>query len=543
MTMQATDCPVTLPPGSPTARRLWRTALLLSLTALMSAVLLTGTSVWFLGAVAIAGAGPAAFTFNFHIPAALVRMFALSRTAAKYGERIYGHRAALVDQVARRSRLLLSMATAPAVRRAGWQLARQDRLNDYIDDVEDVDYARLRVALPATGLAIGFAVLTAVTLAVVPLAMVPVSALAVAAAAIFRDRLPLLRYDWQATRKLERGASARFGTIFSAIVPLKAEGAWADGLHDAFQRLERAEDRQRRFRIRLAAVETFPQLAGPFSALSVLVCAWLAGMSGSALLPAAFIAFAWLALGEGAAGLSRVAAGRVRREAAEAGLAEWRSEGGAMPAAEVFAQDAQELAVEELRRTAPDGRPLGGIVSLACRKGRACVLIGPSGSGKTTLLKQIAGWLPPGGEGRILIDGAEVDRQAMCHLGLHDAAVLDDTVRENLFAADRDDAACRESLEAVELAGRIEEAGGLDAWITQDRLSLGEAQRLNLARAWLSAAPVVLLDEPTEHVDGAQAERIMRRLAGKFADRIFICSTHRQETFGRDADIDVISLR
>ena len=138
---------------------------------------MTATSVWFLGAVAIAGAGPAAFTFNFHVPAAFVRLFAMSRTAAKYGERVVGHRAALVDQVARRSRLFLAMAAAPAVRSAGWQLARQDRLNDYIEDVEDVDYARLRVGLPLDRAGNRTRLCwRLLTLATVPLALVPIAA-------------------------------------------------------------------------------------------------------------------------------------------------------------------------------------------------------------------------------------------------------------------------------------------------------------------------------------------------------------------------------
>lgn len=528
-----------------TGRRLWRLALLLSLTALVSGVLLTGTSVWFLGAVAIAGAGPAAFTFNFHIPAALVRLFAMSRTAAKYGERVVGHHAALVDQVGRRSRLVLAMAAAPVVRSAGWQLARQDRLNDYIDDVEDVDYARLRVGLPLIGLAVGVALLTVLTLVLVPLAVVPIAALAAIAAMAYRKHLPMLRHDWQAARKLQRSAAARFGAVLSAVVPLRVEGAWSRSLHDGFGRLARSEGRHERFRVRLAAIEIFPQIAGPLAALSVLLSGWEAGMSGNALLPAAFIAFGWLALGEGAAGLSRVAAGQVRREAADAGLRKWekceqlREPPVAVPAASAV----DSLSIEHLPRTAPDGRPLGGAMDIECRKGRAGVLTGPSGSGKTTLLKQIAGWLPSHGDGRILADGKPLDRQVLCHLGLHDAAVLADTVRENLFAAGRGDAACWAALAAVELEGRIRDAGGLDAWITQDQLSLGEAQRLNLARAWLSDAPIVLLDEPTEHIDGAQAERILKRLTRRFADRIFIYSTHRSGSCAADMDTVAIDLR
>src|SRR5471030_1688036 len=145
----------TPPSASLRAKPPWRMAIMLAIAASASGILLTGISAWFLGAVALAGLGPAALAFNFHAPAAFVRLFALSKTLCKYGERVVGHRAALLDQVNRRARLFLAMARAPATRAAGWQLGNQDRLSDYMEDVEDVDYASLRVAMPAVVLLIG----------------------------------------------------------------------------------------------------------------------------------------------------------------------------------------------------------------------------------------------------------------------------------------------------------------------------------------------------------------------------------------------------
>jgi ABC-type transport system involved in cytochrome bd biosynthesis fused ATPase/permease subunit len=61
-------------------------------------------------------------------------------------------------------------------------------------------------------------------------------------------------------------------------------------------------------------------------------------------------------------------------------------------------------------------------------------------------------------------------------------------------------------------------------------LSLGEAQRLNLARALLSEAPLVLLDEPVEHLDPEQGSRILNRVLRQLADRIVVYSSHDVQT-------------
>ena len=65
-------------------------------------------------------------------------------------------------------------------------------------------------------------------------------------------------------------------------------------------------------------------------------------------------------------------------------------------------------------------------------------------------------------------------------------------------------------------------------------LSLGEAQRLNLARALLTNAPLMLLDEPTEHLDSEQGLRILDRVLHRLAGRIVVYSSHN-EAVARDA--------
>ncbi|CAN5273788.1 thiol reductant ABC exporter subunit CydC [soil metagenome] len=506
----------------------WKLAVLLAIVAAASGVLLTGISVWFLGAVALAGLGPAALLFNFHTPAAFVRLFALSKTVGKYGERVVGHRAALLDQVGRRTRLFIAMARAPSTRAASWQLGSQDRLSDYMEDVEDVDYARLRVTMPATVLLVGLAALIGATAVLTPFALLPITVVLAAVGAALALAMPRAAGLWSVARYSQRSAGQRLWAALGSVVPLQAERAFASIVSSAFASFNHVEANRFAQRRTLALLDMVAGLAGPLAALSILIAAWHAGARGGALLVPAFLGFGWLALGETAQNVSRIVLGRVREDVASANLDSWTAAGAEPVSASVPAL-LQTITLKKVPRQTPDGRRLGSAFNLIFRAGHPTALIGASGSGKTTLLKQIAGWLGADNNGQFIGDGVVMlgaYRRAVTHLCLHDAAILSDTVRENLFASRASDSDCWQTLAAVELKERIELAGGLDAWISQDMLSLGEAQRLNLARALLSDCPVILLDEPVEHLDSGQASRLLKRVLSRLTNRVVIYSTH-----------------
>jgi ATP-binding cassette subfamily C protein CydC len=518
-------------PGSARQKSPWPLAIVLAVAALVSGILLTGISVWFLGAVALAGLGPAALAFNFHTPAAFVRLFALSKTLGKYGERVVGHRAALLDQVKRRAQLLLAMAQARATRAAGWQFGNQDRLSDYMEDVEDVDYARLRVGMPAAVLLAGTALLAGATAWLAPLALLPIVLLSVAVTVTLRRLMPAVGRQWTTVRCSQRAAGRLLGSALASVVPLQAERAFAGILALAFGHFSHAEAGRLAQRRALAVLDMLAGLAGPVVSLSILVATWQAGSRGSALLIPAFLGFGWLALGETAHNVSRIVVGRVRECAAREGLQHWSAATAVKTEPSTSPVVLQNLMLRNVPRQAPDGRRLGAAVNLTFRAGHPTALVGVSGTGKTTLLKQIAGWIGADNNGQFVGNGVvmlSAYRRAISHLCLHDAAILSDTVRENLFAPGASDRQCWLALVMVELDVRIADAGGLDAWISQDMLSLGEAQRLNLARALLNDAPVVLLDEPVEHLDFDQASRILQRVLSQLANRIVIYSSHAE---------------
>lgn len=490
-------------------------------------MLLTGVSMWFLGAVALAGLTPAALTFNFHVPAAFIRLFALTRTAAKYGERIVGHRAALADQVRRRSTLFAAMAATPSVRRTGWQLGNQDRLADYLDDVEDVDYARLRVGLPSATLGAAIVLLVAATLWMTPLAIIPILLLIAANLAGARVLASRAEVELAGMRESKQQASRLLGAAIQAVVPLQGERRWGRMLDGPFDGYASAQARGLMLRHRQAFFDMLANWLAPSAMLSVVVSAWLSGLRGEALLPPALLAFAWLAIGESVLGASRIVVAFAREKAARAALSKWPVDTGGVPREHV-GQWRSLLTLDGLPRYAPDGRLIGRPLSATFKAGRPTILHGASGCGKTSLLKQIAGWLDAR-DGCIRGDGVGLGldaRRAMSCFCPHDATVLADTVRENLFAPNASDDELWGALSAVELQDRVKAAGGLDGWITQDVLSLGEAQRLNLARAWLSDRPIVLLDEPAEHLDVEQGKRILDALLHRLRQRIVILSSH-----------------
>lgn len=161
-------------------------------------------------------------------------------------------------------------------------------------------------------------------------------------------------------------------------------------------------------------------------------------------------------------------------------------------------------------------------VDLDLAPGRSVAIVGPSGAGKTTLLLTLAGLLPPAG-GTLLLGGADparlspTARAGRVVLTTEDAHVFGTTVLENLRVA-RGDVTPDEAAAALATAGL---AGwlaalpdGLDTLLGPDArtVSGGERRRLLLARALVAPAPLLLVDEPAEHLDPATADALVTSL-------------------------------
>ncbi|UQN30346.1 thiol reductant ABC exporter subunit CydC [Brachybacterium kimchii] len=154
--------------------------------------------------------------------------------------------------------------------------------------------------------------------------------------------------------------------------------------------------------------------------------------------------------------------------------------------------------------------------------GERIAVTGGSGTGKTTLVQTLAGLLEPvagivrlGGDALGALSEDTVRTQMIALL--EDAHVFATTVHENLRVARGDVSAkeCAAALRAVGLDDWVDTLPrGLDTMLGPDgtTISGGERRRLLLARAVVRAAPITLLDEPTEHLDAARGDDLLRRL-------------------------------
>ena len=205
----------------------------------------------------------------------------------------------------------------------------------------------------------------------------------------------------------------------------------------------------------------------------------------------------------------------------------------------------ESVVLEDVSFDYPDGKRALDRINVELPINKLVAIVGPTGAGKTTLAYLIPSLLTPT-SGRILIDGIDIRELNVDSLRRHvtyvfqEHLLLSDTVRENLLLANPDatESKLHEALETAGCNEFLEKLpDGIDTVLGRsgDTLSVGQQQRLSIARGLVRDAKILILDEPTAALDPQTEQRLVGALENAAKDRLVIVIAHRLSTI-RHAD-------
>jgi ATP-binding cassette subfamily C protein CydC len=506
--------------------RLWwlLAGALISVAALGTAVALMSLS-GALVAGALAGVALAA-------PLAL-RVLGPARVVLRYFERMVSHDAmfrALADLRVWFFRGLAQRAAGGlGFRRAGDVLAR------LVNDVEVLDGLYLRILLPVAGAVLLLPVLMWLVERTDRLLSAIVALLFVAAAFLlpfFAARLNVVAGE----RLSSATAAMRVATLdaLSGLREVRAFGAEGRMLATVQAREASLLAAQHEVAVRSAWAGAAALLCGQMAILSALIAARAHPAAATAtafLIVAAFEAIGGLPRAGALAGHASVAAARVLDAAEGPVPLPDPPNPRPPPSGSALRFDAVHFAWQPDRAKVFEGLTLD--VPAASR----VAIIGPSGTGKSTLAAMALKVVAPQ-QGRVLLGGVDLATLAAAdvrrRIGWLSQAthLFDDAIRANLKLArpDANDEALWAALDAARIGDVVRGLpDGLDAWVGEGgaQFSGGQGRRLALARALLSPAPVLILDEPCAGLDADTERDFFLTLNETAVDRTIVLIVHR----------------
>ena len=186
-------------------------------------------------------------------------------------------------------------------------------------------------------------------------------------------------------------------------------------------------------------------------------------------------------------------------------------------------------------------------VTIRVAPGRVLGLLGRTGSGKTTIARLLLRFYDPS-HGTVRLGGTDLrdatleNIRGRATLVSQDVQLFHASVRDNVTLFDRsvNDARVLLALDRIGLSEWSVRAGGLDAEMTADSLSAGEAQLLALARAFVRDPGLVILDEASSRLDPATERRLEEAIDALLAGRTALVIAHRLETLDRCDEIAIL---
>lgn len=506
------------------------------LTVLTSIGLLT-LSGWFLSAAAVAGLTIARETFNYMLPGAFVRGFAMGRTAGRWGERVVTHNATF--KLLTDLRVFFFEKLTPLIPGRLSTVRDADMLNRIVADVDAMDHVYLRLINPVTVGVLGIAALTTLVAwfdTTLGLTLGGVLLLVLLVWPILFYRLG--KHNGQ--QLTQHKAELRIRTLdwlqgYSELTIFGAEQTYRQAIFTTQEKLLRNQ-------------YTNAHVSGLAQSLLLLANGWILvlmlwlaadGVGGQTPDPMiALIAFATMASVE----LLMPIAGAFQHLGQTLTSARRLNE-------IILAKPEVEFTDQPTPHNGQYGIEFNGVnfayqankpntideFTLSLPQGHKVAIVGQTGSGKSTLIQLLCRYWDVQA-GHIAIGGTDIrewresDLRAAISVVSQRVDILNGTLRDNLKLANAEatDEQLSEILRQVGLEKLLQDSA-LNTWLGDGgrQLSGGEKRRTGIARALLHDAPILLLDEPTEGLDKQTEQQIMQLLHSHFANKTVLFITHR----------------
>lgn len=511
--------------------------MLLALLTVLTSIGLLTLSGWFLSAAAVAGLTIARETFNYMLPGAFVRGFAMGRTAGRWGERVVTHNATF--KLLTDLRVFFFEKLTPLIPGRLSTVRDADMLNRIVADVDAMDHVYLRLINPVTVGVLGIAALTTLvawfdTTLGLTLGGVLLFVLLIWPILFYR----LGKHNGQ--QLTQHKAELRIRTLdwlqgYSELTIFGAEQTYRQAIFTAQEKL-------------LHNQYTNAHVSGLAQSLLLLANGWILvlmlwlaadGVGGQTPDPMiALIAFATMASVE----LLMPIAGAFQHLGQTLTSARRLNE-------IILAKPEVEFTQQPTTHNGQYGIEFNGVnfayqankpntideFTLSLPQGHKVAIVGQTGSGKSTLIQLLCRYWDVQA-GHVTIGGVDIrewresDLRAAISVVSQRVDILNGTLRDNLKLAkpDATDEQLSEILRQVGLEKLLQDSA-LNAWLGDGgrQLSGGEKRRIGIARALLHDAPILLLDEPTEGLDKQTEQQIMQLLHSHFANKTVLFITHR----------------
>ncbi|MDR5905813.1 thiol reductant ABC exporter subunit CydC [Franzmannia qiaohouensis] len=518
-------------------------ALLMAITA-FAGIGLLALSGWFITATALTGmllAAGVAASLDVYVPGGGIRFFALTRTVARYLERVYNH-----DSVLRLLADLRGGMFRVLVRLDGQALSKRrasEWLNRLTADIDTLDSLYLRLMAPPLVALLAIAGLTLLIGVFLPWAGALAGGLLLGLWVLLT--LGQARLGMAASQRRVASLDRLRSRAIEHVQGLAELSAYT-GLAAHRRRLDEHQQAlyaDQRLLGRRAALGN--ALVGLGVGVTLLAVLWLASLAYArgvlsgplvVMMPLAVLALAET-LGLLPSAFTQLGATRAAARRLNAlGAAQGAIDDPRQPAP--LGSTTPRLAFQAVSLRYPGAlQPALEQVSLGLEAGQRLALLGASGAGKSSLA-QLATRLIDPQTGRVTLDG-----QPLVELALHEVRgcvglltqqgeLFDDSLAANLRlgAPLASDSQLCQALATVELDAWAEQAQGLATRVGEggQQLSGGQARRLCLARLLLAEPRIVILDEPFAGLDAALAERIAARLDHWLAGRSLLLLCHQR---------------